>query len=118
MGNGSSNFKEANENVSYTGASNAINQFNGILEMEPNKEKRNLNFTITSTMSSISLTKENIEEFTRKLNIEQSRLKKLEDTLADAETKLENLKSSVGGTRKKTLNKNNKKTRTLCKKKK
>ena len=44
-------------------------------------------------------------------------LKKLEDTLADAETKLENLKSSGGGTRKKTLNKNNKKTRTLCKKK-
>ena len=118
MGNGSSKFKEANENVSYTGASNAINQFNGILEMEPNKEKRNLNFTITSTESSISLTKENVADLTRKLTVQQERLQQLEATLADVKDKLVIFNSSKGGTRKKTLNKNNRKTRTsLCKKK-
>lgn len=119
MGNNSSSSnlkKAANENVSYTGASNGINQLNGILEMEPNNEKRELNFTISSTMSSISVTKENIAELTRKLTIEQERLQKLEDKLTDAKAKLEIFKSSSsGGTRKKTLNKNNRKTRTLCK---
>jgi hypothetical protein len=115
--NSSSNLKKAaNENVSYSGASNGINQFNGILEMEQNKEKRDLNFTIISTMSSISVTKENIAEFTRKLTIEQERLQKLEAKLTDAKAKLEFFNSSSnGGTRKKTLNKNNRKTRTLCK---
>lgn len=45
MGNSSSNLKKAaNENVSYSGAFNGINHFNRILEMEPNKEKRDLNF--------------------------------------------------------------------------
>lgn len=85
--------------------------------MEPNEEKRELNFTISSTMSSISVTKENIAELTRKLTIEQERLQKLEAKLTDAKAKLEFFKSSgSGGTRKKTLNKNNRKTRTLCKK--
>jgi hypothetical protein len=67
-------------------------------------------------MSSISVTKENIAEFTRKLTIEQERLQKLEAKLTDAKAKLEFFNSSSnGGTRKKTLNKNNRKTRTLCK---
>lgn len=118
MGNSSSNLKKAaNENVSYSGAFNGINHFNRILEMEPNKEKRDLNFIISSTMSSISVTKETIADLTRKLTIEQEQLQKLEDKLTDARAKLKIFESSSsGGTRKKTLNKNNRKTRTLCKK--
>ena len=82
MGNSSSNLKKAaNENVSYSGAFNGINHFNRILEMEPNKEKRDLNFIISSTMSSISVTKETIADLTRKLTIEQEQLQKLEDKL-------------------------------------
>jgi cell division protein FtsL len=87
------------------------------MKMEPNKEKRDLNFIISSTMSSISVTKETIADLTRKLTIEQEQLQKLEDKLTDATAKLKIFESSSsGGTRKKTLNKNNRKTRTLCKK--
>ena len=118
MGNGLSKQKTAdNKNISYYGASNAIEQFNFINGIEQNKEKADLQFKISSTMSSISVTKENIEEFTRKLNKQQEQLKNLESTLADARAKLANLNpSSSGGTRKKILNKNNRKTRTSCKK--
>ena len=126
MGNSSSNIdkleRAANENVSSSGASNAIKQFNGIQEMEPNKEKAELNFKISSAESSIIVTRENIAEYTKKLNIEQERLQKLEATLNDAKANLASFNSSSsgagGGTRKKILNKNNrkKKTRTSCKK--
>ena len=120
MGNSNSNLKKAaNENVSYSGASNAINQINGVQGIEQNKGKADLEFKISSTMSSIGVTKENIAEFTNKLNMQQEQLQKLEDTLADAKAKLASLNSSSsGGTRKKILNKNNRKTRTRtsCKK--
>ena len=126
MGNSSSNIdkleRAANENVSSSGASNAINQFNGIHEMEPNKDKRELEFRISSAETSVMVTKENIALYTDKLNKEQERLQKAEATLADAKAKLASFNSSNsgagGGTRKKILNKNNrkKKTRTSCKK--
>lgn len=45
MGNRSSNLEKAgNENFISSRASNAINQFNEIHGMEPNKEKRELEF--------------------------------------------------------------------------
>ena len=118
MGNDFSKQKPAaNQNVSYSGATNTIKQFNGIHEMEPNKEKADLEFKISSTESSISVTKEYIAEFTNKLNKQQEQLQKLEATLADAKAKLASLNSSSsGGTRKKILNKNNRRTRTSCKK--
>ena len=129
MGNSSGKLeKAANDNVSSSGASNAINQFNGIHDMEPNKEKRELEFRISSAETSVMVTKENIALYTDQLNKEQERLQKAEATLADAKAKLASFNSSSsgpasssgagGGTRKKILNKNNrkKKTRTSCKK--
>jgi hypothetical protein len=119
MGNKSSKAAD-NENFVSSGASNAIKNFNENLGMQPNKEKRELEFRILSAESSISVTKENITVFTNKLNREQEQLKNLEATLADAKSKLASLNSSSsgasGGTRKKILNKNNRKTRTSCKK--
>jgi uncharacterized coiled-coil protein SlyX len=125
MGNSSSNLdklnKAANQNVSSDMAYKAIKHFNEVHEDEidkQNKDKLDLEFRINSTESSISITKENIADLTRKLTVQQERLQKLEATLADVKDKLVIFNSSKGGTRKKTLNKNNRKTRTsLCKKK-
>jgi len=118
MGNGSSKktATAANLNIS-SGAENAIKQFNFVHGNEQNTEKTDLEFRISSATSSIAVTKENIEEITKKLNRQQEQLQKLEATLADARAKLASLNSSSsGGTRRKILNKNNRKTRTSYKK--
>jgi hypothetical protein len=120
MGNNFSKQKTAaNQNISSVGAENAIKQSNFFNENgnEQNTEKTDLEFIISSTISSITVTREKIEEFTKKLNWQQEQLQKLETTLADAKAKLASLNSSSGGgTRRKILNKNNRKTRTSCKK--
>lgn len=127
MGNSSSNLdklnKAANQNVSSATAHKAITHFNKVYEIPENEideqteKKRGLEFTIDSTGTSIRITKENIAELTGKLTFQQEQLKKLEDKLANVKNQLEIFNSSRGGTKKKTLNKNNRKTRTLCKKK-
>lgn len=128
MGNSSSNLdklnKAANQNVSSDMAYKAIKHFNNFNKEIPENEidkqtekKLDLEFSINSTESSIRTTKENIAELTSKLTFQQEQLKNLEDKLVNVKNQLEIFNSSRGGTKKKTLNKNNRKTRTLCKKK-
>jgi hypothetical protein len=125
MGNSSSNLdkltKASNQNVSSDMAYKAITHFNEVHKEEIDEQtekKLDLEFSINSTESSISITKENIADLTRKLTFQQEQLKNLEDKLVNVKNQLEIFNSSRGGTKKKTLNKNNRKTRTLCKKKK
>jgi hypothetical protein len=124
MGNSSSNLdkltKASNQNVSSDMAHKAITHFNEVHKEEIDEQtekKLDLEFSINSTESSISITKENIADLTRKLTFQQEQLKNLEDKLVNVKNQLEIFNSIRGGTKKKTLNKNNRKTRTLCKKK-
>jgi|688.fasta_scaffold84750_4 hypothetical protein len=127
MGNSSSNLdklnKAASQNVSSATANKSITHFNKVYEIPKNKideqteKKLDLEFKIDSTGTAIIITKENIAELTSKLTFQQEQLKNLEDKLVNVKNQLEIFNSSRGGTKKKTLNKNNRKTRTLCKKK-
>ena len=133
MGNGFSKQKTAaNQNISSVGAENAIKQFNFVHGNEENaettdleKKKNHLKFRISSAESSIRVDNEYIEELTNKLNKRKAQSETLNNKLIDfkkelatllEEEKATNSSSSSGGTRKKILNKTNRKTRTSYKK--
>lgn len=131
MGNGFSKQKTAaNQNIS-SGAENAIKQSNFFHGLEENaettdleKKKNLLKFRISSAESSIRVDNEDIEDLTTKLNKRKAQSETLKNNLIDFKKELATLlekekamnSSSSGGTRKKILNKNNRKTRTSYKK--
>ena len=134
MGNGSSKktAAAANLNISSARAENAIKQSNFFHGLEENaettdleKKKNLLKFRISSAESSIRVDNEDIEELTNKLNKRKAQSETLNNKLIDFKKELATLlekekamnsSSSSGGTRKKILNKNNRKTRTSYKK--
>ena len=134
MGNGSSKktAAAANLNISSARAAAAIRQSDFVHGLEENaettdleKKKNLLKFRISSAESSIRVDNEDIEELTNKLNKRKAQSETLNNKLIDfkkelatllEEEKAMNSSSSSGGTRKKILNKTNRKTRTSYKK--
>ena len=132
MGNNFSKQKTAaNQNVSSVGAENAIKQYDFVYGLENTetttdleKKKNLLKNSIRLAESSIRVDNEFTEELTKKLNNRKALSEILKNKLIDLKKELDTLLEeektiisySSGGTRKKILNKNNRKKRTSYKK--
>jgi hypothetical protein len=102
MGNDISNLKE-DQRLSHAAVDRAIKQVNGpvLPKNDPRNDdvneikKRDLNFTIWSTETSIQVYKENIEDLRKKLNIQEKYLRDAQDKQDDAKTQLNNLEAAA-----------------------
>jgi hypothetical protein len=101
MGNDISNLKE-DERLSHAAVASAIKQVNVLVlpKNDPRNDvneikKRDLNFTIWSTGTSIQVYKENIEDLRKKLNIQEKYLRDAQDKQDDATTQLKNLEAAA-----------------------